>query len=397
MSYIGTFGPSVLDPTSIIANNQTSNIWHAINCVSNRPLNILENFTTVTLGSTITWITNSNAYRLSVANPNSSARLESKDRILTTRSDLTTVEICLSCSLSSFITGQSLVWGVFNSQEGFLFGRDAGGLYVAIRRNGVDTKTYQNNWSGTRLDGTDGNPVLNTTFTVTYIIEIPSNFRDPVRFKISGFNQNTQNSPIYEVHTVYNNGIAVVSNFPLSLTTSLQSASTGSLINVDVFRRSVFHTNLFPTTLPPLNTTRLTVPSAIVSRWYPVFSLRRKTTISRDLSRYRSLHRVSCFINTANQFGYLRLLGNPTLTSPAWADVTDLGPNRDSESQVDIAANNTAGGEVLWSNSILSRQPNNYNFFDIPSVNIDRYDSVALAVFTTTAFPVTFTLSWNEF
>lgn len=46
-----------------------------------------------------------------------------------------------------------LKWGYFNDTDGFYFGQDATGLYVAQRRASTDTKIYQSSWNVDALDG----------------------------------------------------------------------------------------------------------------------------------------------------------------------------------------------------------------------------------------------------
>ncbi|MEJ6949871.1 carboxypeptidase-like regulatory domain-containing protein [Natronospora cellulosivora (SeqCode)] len=44
-------------------------------------------------------------------------------------------------------------WGYFDDQNGAFFGIDNNGIFVNIRRAGLDTKTYRNDWNGDSLDG----------------------------------------------------------------------------------------------------------------------------------------------------------------------------------------------------------------------------------------------------
>ena len=53
-------------------------------------------------------------------------------------------------------TGNQVVrWGVFDDQNGLFFGQNvANGIFVAIRRAGVDTIIPQSSWNVDPLDGT---------------------------------------------------------------------------------------------------------------------------------------------------------------------------------------------------------------------------------------------------
>lgn len=47
-----------------------------------------------------------------------------------------------------------MTWGYFDTNNGFLFGRDATGVYVSRRSGGSDNKAYQTSWNVDKLDGT---------------------------------------------------------------------------------------------------------------------------------------------------------------------------------------------------------------------------------------------------
>lgn len=58
---------------------------------------------------------------------------------------------------SGDITGsKDQSWGYYNGDDGAYFGRDSGGMYVALKRNGSineNEKVYQDNWNQDTLDG----------------------------------------------------------------------------------------------------------------------------------------------------------------------------------------------------------------------------------------------------
>ena len=47
-------------------------------------------------------------------------------------------------------------WGYFDDGNGFFYGRDSVGMYVARRSSGVDEKIYQSSWNVDTLDGAGG-------------------------------------------------------------------------------------------------------------------------------------------------------------------------------------------------------------------------------------------------
>lgn len=53
---------------------------------------------------------------------------------------------------------QDVQFGYFDANNGFFFGRDATGIYVASRRDGTTTKVYQSAWNADTLSATGENP-----------------------------------------------------------------------------------------------------------------------------------------------------------------------------------------------------------------------------------------------
>ncbi|MFW5980291.1 MAG: carboxypeptidase-like regulatory domain-containing protein [Halanaerobiales bacterium] len=63
-------------------------------------------------------------------------------------------ELGIAVRLPSNPTGsQEARWGYFDDNNGAYFGIDDTGLFITVRREGVDTKTYQQNWNADSLDG----------------------------------------------------------------------------------------------------------------------------------------------------------------------------------------------------------------------------------------------------
>lgn len=54
----------------------------------------------------------------------------------------------------TYTEGMDAMWGYYNADDGFGFGRDHLGVYVFRRRSGVTLKTYQSDWNGDKMDGT---------------------------------------------------------------------------------------------------------------------------------------------------------------------------------------------------------------------------------------------------
>lgn len=48
----------------------------------------------------------------------------------------------------------SMRWGYYDDNNGLLFGQDSSGIFVARRAGGTETRIYQNDWNGDKLNGT---------------------------------------------------------------------------------------------------------------------------------------------------------------------------------------------------------------------------------------------------
>lgn len=73
----------------------------------------------------------------------------------------------------TFSGSQKTEWGYFDNNEGFYFGKDSGGIYVAMRRNGAEeNKVYQSGWSVDKLDGSGASLLtLSTASGASYYIQ----------------------------------------------------------------------------------------------------------------------------------------------------------------------------------------------------------------------------------
>lgn len=67
-------------------------------------------------------------------------------------------EIGLGARLPQQPTDDGVIrWGYFNGRNGFYFGYDSGGLFVALRRNrNIKKKVYRENWNGRDPDDVEG-------------------------------------------------------------------------------------------------------------------------------------------------------------------------------------------------------------------------------------------------
>ena len=89
---------------------------------------------------------------LSISGPTDSATLDSAERGRYMPGYSAEIGVGLRLPVAP-VGNQVVIWGYSDAADGFYFGHDATGLYVARLAGGVETRVRQVNWNGDKLDG----------------------------------------------------------------------------------------------------------------------------------------------------------------------------------------------------------------------------------------------------
>lgn len=94
-------------------------------------------------------------------------------------------------------------WGYFDNDNGVYFGQDATGIFVAILKDGVETKTYQTDWNIDKLDGTGSSgQTLDLAEGNIYQIKFTWYGYGVINFQVVLPEPNTLKQQVYTVHRI---------------------------------------------------------------------------------------------------------------------------------------------------------------------------------------------------
>ena len=175
-------------------------------------------------------------------------------------------------------------WGYSDfSQNGFYFGIDATGIYVAYITGGSETKTYQDNWNGDKLNGTgdSGLTLSLANGAISQIDFIWYGYGD-ITFSFIIFDANTLKSQKVTAHTLKINGSASIidPNQPLKFEVG-NGASSSSNFSLYIGGHQFSTVDGFSTPQKRIISELLTnYTTATNVLWQPLIAFRKKSTFN---------------------------------------------------------------------------------------------------------------------
>jgi hypothetical protein len=260
----------------------------------------------------------------------------------------TTAEVGMGVRLSqTTLTGnQKCEWGAFNANNGFVFGLDATGFYIAIRKNGVDNITRQDNFnrdsfngsgqSGLVLDLTDGN-----IFQVDYAWY----GYGTVVFKIISTDHEGKQQ-VYTLHEYTPDSETSISNPNLPIRASVSNGGTAAAHTMYVAGRQFSILGRNDPNKRSNGHFRSASLGTIGTTFLPVLSFRRKTgwdAVSAFASGFEA-------IADADLYWQIRL--NGSLTGPVWGTPANTTAT-ETCMEVDTTATAITGGQIISPGGII--------------------------------------------
>lgn len=235
---------------------------------------------------------------------------------------------------------QEILWGPTDdpsvvNPNGFCFGIDSAGVFVATVRNGVVSKTHQTNWNVDPLDGTGPSGLtLDPSNGNIYRLVFSWYGYGEVRFVIS---LNFQNVTVHK--SVPTNATSITNpNLPITVAIKNNGAANSPLdIYVGGRQFSVEGKALFNNRLTSEESLSL---SGIGTTTTPVISFRRKTnflSISVKVEGYDFL---------GSDDGIIEIFINGTLTGASFGTPSNTDPNETSL-ESDTSASTISGGILI--------------------------------------------------
>jgi hypothetical protein len=261
-------------------------------------------------------------------------------------------------------TGDSeMRWGYYTVDtnndpvDGFYFGADDNGIFVAFARGGVVNKVYQENWNQDTLDGTgmeQDNPSegeLSIADGHIFQIEFTYYGYGPVKFSIlmddvEGSDRET--SRLIEVHKTTFTGQTSIEQTNLPLRQDIQSGGTSNdALDLYVGGRQFSLLGTYTTNNRQNSHYRDTLTGVDDTQWYPAVSVKVKD--GTDIGTKDFLHVVAEVfgLNVSNDSVPKRwqIRRGTTLDTATWQDPESVEGNTDETAlKVDVSATSIGDG-----------------------------------------------------
>lgn len=269
---------------------------------------------------------------------------------------------------------QAARWGLFDADNGFLFGQDADGLFVGRRSGGAETLTRRADWNGDELDGT-GPSGLTLDPADGHIYQITYTWYGygVIEYRIVASGPTNRQRPI-TVHRTRVTGS--VSTEQPNLPIRAEVANNGTATALDLFvggRRQHVLGSYEPNRR--ITTERRLGMASIGTTFLPVISMRRK----------------SAFLGTSVKLGKVEILTDAdlvwqvrtgaSLTGASYATPTDHDA-AETAVEADTSATALTGGEVI-DQGLLHTAQGAANFSD--ALAPPRFDLIGTEPVTLTA------------
>jgi len=364
---ITNLGPNV---NSLLNKLQTTVNSSVIQLYPQYGISALRDTITVVGAATVSTPSSGNGYQLSTtAVALDAATLDSA--INSQHNMGTAAESAIEILLPVSPTGNQVVrWGIFSSQDGFCFGQDSTGIFIATRLASVETKVYQSSWNGDKLNGTGVSGLTlslakGNQFQFTYIFAF-----GVVEFRV--VMQDASNiEQVITVHRYRLNNAPNMNDPNLPIRAQIQNGATATALSLFVYSRSYAILGVPDFSRRITSERRLSV--SVTTTFLPLVSFRKKTIFPSGTTRPNS---VTVYIQgldiltDADCIYQIRLAS--TLTGASFTTLSDT-PTSETCLEADVSATaiNTATGTLIYEGLVPSIKN---------STSLTTKDSISLVV-----------------
>lgn len=275
-------------------------------------------------------------------------------------------QLGIGARIENLITGdqEARVGGIgANKQNGFYFGVDSTGVFVARRRDGVvKDKTYQPDWNLDPLDGTGDSGVV-LTLTQGNVLQIDFTWYGygQIRFGVLAVVDGKQS--FIPCHSLRVDGETSVASPNLKVCVEVDNNTTAEDVSVYVGGRQY---SIIGNYVPKYRFTGdfrgdVDTSTTVV----PLISFRRKSDFS---DRSIKIEGYDSIVTGEPAVMELRL--DPTLTNAAFDTPTDYTPS-ETALESDTSATAIDGGLVLWTQLVEAGQNKNTATLSVSEVDLD--------------------------
>jgi len=227
-------------------------------------------------------------------------------------------------------------WGYFSDTNGFNFGYDATGLYVARLRNGTEVeKVYRDSWNGADPNSLrDNSANFDPSEGVIYQINFAWYGYGAIEFRIvSGRDDEEQKTAVVHRMSVDSETTITNPNQPIRMRVDNRTSANNVQAYVGGRQFSILGESTDNFRITSQNVTNVT---ASYGSWNHIISMRRKNTDDRRINA-----EALGFDLTTNRDTRVAVLINPNLSSTSYGSI-DLIP--DSETMMEQSSAGTFDG-----------------------------------------------------
>lgn len=258
-------------------------------------------------------------------------------------------EVGLGLRMPAAPTGnQVVVWGYTEGNDGFYFGQDATGLYVARLAGGVETLVRQTSWNADKLDGTGPSGLtLDMTRGNIFQIDFAWYGYGGIEFVVMMLDGDFKQKPVV-VHRLGVSGTVSLQNPNLPIRVKAANNGTATALSVYVGGRqfSVIGRNI---TNERITTASRLSLAAIGTTALPLLSVRRKST-AQFLSIPVRVAFVEAFTDAS---AILEVFLDASLTGASYGSLTNIAAT-ETALELDTTASAVTGGILIYSTFIAA-------------------------------------------
>lgn len=266
-------------------------------------------------------------------------------------------------------------WGGIGPSRlnGFYFGRDSTGIYVARLNGGVETRVYQANWNVDTLDGTGKSGFdLDLTIGQIYQVEFAWYGYGQIMFGVIALLPDRPSVQTFlPCHYIKVEGDVSIQSPNLAVFAEVDNGTTETDVSIDVGGRQY---SIVGSYVPKYRFTgQPRFQTAVTTTRVPLISFRRKTAFNNRSIKLSG----ATLAPTTNNVQWEIVLGG-TLTNPSWG--TPLNHMADETAlERDISATAITGGHVIWTD-IATAGAGNAAGLSSQSVDLDLPNGTVISL-----------------
>lgn len=277
-------------------------------------------------------------------------------------------------------TGEQVIrWGLYASTNGYYWGMDATGMFVARLNNGTESKTYQSAWNVDPLDGSGPSGLtLSVTAGQIYHIDFTWYGYGIIEFAVIMRTEAAGQQQVL-AHRIAADGSTSIRNPNLPITVEALNNATASNVDVYVGGRQYSIIGDYRPEFRVSSDYRISATVNTTTKHY--VSFRRKSGFG---SRSVKVDGWTIIPQTQNMILELRL--NPTITSASYTALTNHTAT-ETALESDTTSNVISGGEVLYTDIIPAGSRTSFDATTIQGLGLEipGTQSVALCLRSTSS------------